>query len=115
VPAPEVIEEAVSQILQIDPVCGGRVATGSISAIARLLVVPERAPGPDLPDVIAYLEQRRDNSALVAKRAPELEPLAADRRQQLDVIIGDLVAGLHQGSADVRAALKQSDGGNDGA
>ncbi len=59
----------------------------------------------ELADVLAYLEQRRDNAALVSKRAPELEPLAVDRRQQLDVIIGDLAAGLHEGSAAVRAAL----------
>lgn len=61
--------------------------------------------GGALADVLAYLAQRRDNAALVSRRAPELEPLAADRRQQLDVIIGDLEAGLHEGSAAVREWL----------
>jgi hypothetical protein len=61
--------------------------------------------GEVLADVLAYLAQRRDNCALVSRRVPGLEPLAADRRQQLDVIIGDLAARLHEGSAAVRAEL----------
>lgn len=60
-----------------------------------------------LADVLAYLWRRHANAELVAKRAPELEPLAADRRQQLEVIIGDLEAGLHEGSAAVRERLSR--------
>jgi len=57
------------------------------------------------PDVIAYLRQRRDNAALMARKAAELEPLAQDRARQLEVIIADLEAGLHEGSAAVREKL----------
>ena len=59
-----------------------------------------------LADVIAYLQQRCANAALVAKRMAEFEPLASDRARQLEVIIGDLKAGLHEGSAVVLAALQ---------
>jgi hypothetical protein len=67
----------------------------------------------ELADVLAYLEKRRANAAVVAKRQPELEPWAEDRRRQLEVVIDELKAGLHVGSADVAAML--ADGGNDGA
>lgn len=63
---------------------------------------------PELGDVIAHLEQRRDNAATIASRmAPheEMAMLATDRRQQTEVIIDDLKAGMHVGAAQVRADL----------
>ena len=56
-------------------------------------------------DVLAYLTRRRDNAARVAAQMPELEPLAADRRRQLEVMIDEIEAGLHEGLADVVAEL----------
>lgn len=65
----------------------------------------------ELDDVVAYLEQRRDNAETIATRSPEHADLARDRQRQLEVIIGDLRAGMHVGSTEVRAALKTSDDG----
>jgi hypothetical protein len=61
----------------------------------------------ELGDVIAYLERRRANAATIAKRAPDLEPWAVDRRQQLEVVIDELRAGLHHGCAEVAGALNE--------
>ena len=67
----------------------------------------------ELGDVLAYLAQRRDNAATIARKDPAFDAWAKDRQSQLDVIIGDLTAGLHIGSAAVRAALTQSNGDHD--
>lgn len=75
----------------------------------------QEAPPSELADVIAYLEQRRDNAATMAQRMPEFEPWAKDRQQQLDAVIGDLRAGLHVGSFDVRAKLTGTMEASDGA
>lgn len=59
-------------------------------------------------DTIAYLEQRRDNAAAIvgaASEHDELGDLARDRRRQLEVQIDEIKAGLHHGSAEVRAEL----------
>lgn len=65
---------------------------------------PGRWRASELADVMAYMEQRRDNAATIAANTPahdELAQLAADRRRQLDVQLDDLRAGLHVGSAAV--------------
>ncbi len=62
-------------------------------------------PSPELADVIAYVEQRRDNCAVMAARWPEFAEAARAMRRQCDVFLSDLRAGLHEGSADVRARL----------
>lgn len=67
----------------------------------------------EVADVLAYLEQRRDNAAAVARRSPEFTEQARDRQRQLEIIIDDLRGGLHVGSAAVRAQLQ--DGGNHGS
>ncbi len=57
----------------------------------------------ELADVIAHLEQRRDNAAAVALWARSqagVEPFAEDRRRQLDVVIDELRAGLHLGKGE---------------
>ena len=59
-------------------------------------------------DFKAYLEQRADNAAAVARASAEgsdLRDMAVDRRRQCEVVIGDLVAGMHLGAAQVRAEL----------
>ena len=62
-------------------------------------------------DVIAYLEQRRGNAALMAKKSPEFAEVARERDRQLGVIIEELQAGMHDGAAIARAALLAGDGG----
>lgn len=62
----------------------------------------------ELLDVLAYLARRRDNAALVAAQMPELEPLAADRRRQLEVMIDEIAGGLHEGLAAVLADLARA-------
>lgn len=59
----------------------------------------------EFDDVIAYLEQRRDNAAAMAERDPQFCEWARDRRSQLDAMIDELRAGLHHGKAAVRARL----------
>jgi hypothetical protein len=71
---------------------------------------PARAPAAGsadtaLADVIAYLEQRRDNADTMAARQPQFCEWAADRRRQLDAMLDDLRAGLHVGKAEVRAHI----------
>ena len=73
-----------------------------------LIALAREAVTDELADVLAYLEQRRDNAAAIAARMSEhdeLADLARDRRRQLDVQIDELRCGLHHGSAAVRAAL----------
>lgn len=73
-----------------------------------LVKLAAQAVTDELADVIAYLEQRRDNAAAIASRMAEHEELgdlARDRRRQLQVQIDELRCGLHHGSAAVRAAL----------
>ena len=72
------------------------------AVFAEIVQTARRA---ELLDVLAYLARRRDNAALVAAQMPELEPLAADRRRQLEVMIDEIEAGLHQGLADVLGEL----------
>lgn len=60
---------------------------------------------PDTLDVLAYLARRHANAALVAQRLPAAEPLAADRRRQLEVMIDEITAGLHHGAAASEAHL----------
>lgn len=62
-------------------------------------------PSPELADVLAYIEQRRDNAVLMARRCPEFEAEARERQRQLDVLIDELKAGLHHGAAETRAQL----------
>jgi hypothetical protein len=107
------LDRTITQILQGDPVCNGRVAASSIQAIARLLVMPERPAGPDLPDVLAYLQRRHANAATIVSRSPEFAEQARDRQRQLEVMIDELRAGLHHGCAEVTAALS-NDGDENG-
>lgn len=66
----------------------------------------ENGPAPDgLADVIAYLERKRANAGLVAGRSPEFAELARDRARQLEIMIDELKAGLHQGEAAVSLML----------
>ena len=58
-----------------------------------------------LGDVLAYLEQRAENAALMAARSPEFEEMARERARQLDVMIDDFRQGLHIGCATARTAL----------
>ena len=60
---------------------------------------------PERGDVVAYLEQRRDNCDTMAREWPDFEHEARVQRRQLDTIIGDFVAGMHEGAAGVRARL----------
>ena len=64
-------------------------------------------PSGELADVIAFLERRCANAATMEKRAGEIEPLAADRRRQLQVVIDELRAGMHHGCAAMAAALAE--------
>lgn len=60
-------------------------------------------------DVLAWLEQRRDNAAAIAANSaagPEMQELANDRRRQLEVVIDELRQGHHEGHAQVRADLR---------
>lgn len=54
-------------------------------------------------DVLAYLKRRRANAEVIARRYPDSEPFAEDRRRQLDVIIADIEAEMHLGAAQVEA------------
>ncbi|MEO5605577.1 MAG: hypothetical protein ABIR02_08195 [Novosphingobium sp.] len=56
-------------------------------------------------DLIAYLEQRRDNAELMALRSPEFADQARERKRQLSVMIDEFREGHHEGAAMVRAAL----------
>lgn len=62
-------------------------------------------PDDERADFVAYLEQRRDNCETMAAKSREFGPAARVMRRQLDVIIGDIRAGMHVGSAGVRARL----------
>lgn len=55
-------------------------------------------------DVIAYLERRRANCALVERRMPHESDRAVVMRQQIDLILGDLRAGMHEGEAGTGAS-----------
>ena len=76
-------------------------------------ILPRRAPEPsaELADVIAYLAQRRDNAERVARHTPEFGDWARDRTRQLEIVIDDLRAGMHLGSAEVRARLLAAEQG----
>ncbi|MCT2398506.1 hypothetical protein [Novosphingobium mangrovi (ex Huang et al. 2023)] len=58
-------------------------------------------PDPGVGDVIAYLERRRANCLTVAERSPDEAERATVMRQQLDLILGDLRAGMHEGEAGI--------------
>ncbi len=63
--------------------------------------------GEERDDVIAYLEQRRDNAQLMAQRSPEHADQARERERQLTVMIEEFSAGLHVGAAIARDALQR--------
>lgn len=66
-----------------------------------------------LDDVLAYIQRRRDNAALIANRSPEFAEWAKDRQRQLEIVADELRAGLHVGCAAVLAQLagdNQTDG-----
>lgn len=83
----------------------GKAGSGTKQPAVRS---PAHVLGEEAADIVAYLEQRRDNAATLAKwhgdQADETE-LAHDRRRQLDVQIDDIRAGLHVGCAAVREQL----------
>lgn len=75
---------------------------------AWALALGDPAPaGDERDDVMAYLERRRDNAATIAERWPGFEYEARIQRRQLDIIIGDVRAGMHEGAAGVRARLQK--------
>lgn len=57
-------------------------------------------------DVLAYLERRVANARRVAKANAMQAERAAIVRQDCEVILGDLLAGMHIGQAEVAAALQ---------
>lgn len=61
--------------------------------------------GAERLDVLAYLVRRRDNAARVVAQMPGMALLVADRRRQLEVMIDEIEAGLHEGLAAVLAEL----------
>lgn len=58
-------------------------------------------PCTAVADVLAYLEQRRMNCVIIAERDPHERDRATIMRQQLDVVLSDLRAGLHEGAVAV--------------
>ncbi len=78
---------------------------GVFTALGDNLLALGRADERD--DVIAYLEQRRDNAQLMALRWPEHADQARERERQLTVMIEEFSAGLHEGAAIARAALQR--------
>lgn len=50
-------------------------------------------------DVIAFLQQRLANCAVMEGKSPEFAEAARERARQLRVIIDELAAGLHEGDA----------------
>ena len=65
------------------------------------------APPVD-PDIMAYLRRRMANAQTVAGNLPDSDPmhdLAKDRARQLQVVIDDLTAEQHHGSAAIEADL----------
>ena len=60
------------------------------------------------PDIMAYLRRRMANAQTVAGNLPDSDPmhdLAKDRARQLQVVIDDLTAEQHHGSAAIEADL----------
>lgn len=107
------LKQRIEVLLAADPVVLGFAGSGTIAAIA--LEVEAEAQGRvdriaphGIDDVVAYLEQRRDNAAAVAAASPELTfgyELAKDRARQLEIQIDELRAGLHLGAVAVRLEL----------
>lgn len=64
----------------------------------------------ELADMLAYLERHRANADTIVSRSPEFAEQARDRQRQLEVMIDELRAGLHEGSAAVLAALQEDAG-----
>ena len=60
-------------------------------------------------DLLAYLQRRMANAALVAQRSAEVSEWAADRQRQLAVIMDEICHELHLGAAGVEAQLAQGD------
>lgn len=56
-------------------------------------------------DFLAFLRQRRANCETMARNSAEFADQARDRGRQLDVLIGEIAAGMHEGAAEVEAAL----------
>lgn len=75
-----------------------------------------RGADPRDADVLAWLRRRAENARRVASVTPandELHQLAADRARQIEVMIGDLHAGLHHGAAAIEVELG-TEGDRDG-
>jgi hypothetical protein len=73
-----------------------------------LLMETAGAPMAEMADVIAFLEQRRDNAATIAERWPDFEHEARIQRRLIDTLLTDFRAGMHEGAAGVRARLLSS-------
>lgn len=71
----------------------------AVAAMAEDLVLRDPA-ADERADTLAYLAQRRDGAAAMAKRSPEFEAEARERVRQIDVMIGEIAAGFHEGAAD---------------
>lgn len=79
--------------------------SGDGGPLASAIGIAVRAVSIEMADVLAYLEQRRENADTIAQRDPAFCDWAHDRKAQIEVILGDLRAGLHIGRAEVRAQL----------
>lgn len=76
---------------------------------ARWRAGPALSALDERADLIAWLDQRIDNCRVMERRIPAFAPEAADRRRQLEVMRCEIAAGMHEGAAAMRAALKQGE------
>ncbi len=56
-------------------------------------------------DLLAYLERRKANCALVAKKSPEFADAAKVQARQLGILIDEIRGGLHECEAEVAQAV----------
>lgn len=67
--------------------------------------IAQRFRQAERADVLAYLGRRAANAATIEAAKDDMDEFASDRRRQLEVIIGDISAGLHDGSAEVERSI----------
>lgn len=79
-----------------------------LQALERVtLCEPAQSALEERADVLAVLRQRRANHDLVASRPTGLEERATWLRREMDILIGDIEAGLHEGRAAVAPMLQE--------
>lgn len=110
--------ETVRLALANDPVCSGRVASGTVELLGSLVSLGQLSPldavqvgkARERADLLAFLRQRRRAAQATAVKQPENAEWASAIAAQIGVEIEAIEQGLHEGEGVAAAPVFSTNG-----